>query len=404
MKEAQKPMTATKKDREPLIHLSMRAPVSKPVSLLIRIGAFAAAIIFSSLVVWIMFGIDPLTFLSTMFKGAFGVLKLEETKDFESFWSIFTSSYLWATLKNAFKLLLLAVALAPAFKMKFWNIGAEGQLLAGAIAAAYVMVNYKMLPVYVILPLMFIVSIVSGALWGLIPAVFKAKFNTNETLFTLMMNYIVMKIVDFFFNKWRGRKSALGIINLESESGWLRSIWNGEDPAWFRNEDLIFMIVVLIIAVMMYFYLKLTKHGYEISVVGDSQNTAKYAGISVKKVIIRTMALSGAVCGLCGFLLVSAQNHTVFSNLGSGYGFTAIIVAWLSKFNTFTMIGVSMLVVALENGSTQMSNTYNDLGFSVSFGKIIVGVMLLFVIGCEFFLKYKINFRSKKTSREAVEE
>ena len=396
-------MTVRNSDREPFIHLTKRAPISTLAGLLIRAGAFVVAVLFCAIIVWIMIGVDPITFLKTIFTGSLGIKRLGNASDFNSFWRIFTSSYLWTTVKTGCKLLLLAVALAPAFKMKFWNIGAEGQFLAGAISAAYIMFNYPGLSPYVLLPLMLVAALISGAIWGIIPALFKAKWGTNETLFTLMMNYIVMKIVDFFFNKWRGPRSALGIINGDNEGGWIRSLWRGGDAAWFKNEDLIFIITVIIIAVLMYYYMRLTKHGYEIAVVGDSQNTAKYAGISVKKVIIRTMALSGALCGLCGFLCVSSQGHTVNSSLANGYGFTAIIVAWLSKFNTFTMIGVSMLIVALENGSALMSNTYNDLGYSIAFGKIIVGVMLLFVIGCEFFINYKVVFRSRKTQKEAVE-
>lgn len=395
-------MATAKNNREPLIHITKRAPMSRPASFAIRVGAFISALLLSALFVWITIGVGPLTFFKTMAKGSFGITGLDKITETNPFWNVFTSSYLWITFKTACKLLLIGVALAPAFKMRFWNIGAEGQVLAGGIGAAYIMFNYGTLPSYILLPLMLIVSIISGAVWGMIPSIFKAKFNTNETLFTLMMNYIIMKIVDYFYNTWRGPKSALGMINPSNRGGWLSSLWAGEERAWFRNEDLIFMITIILITILMYLYLRFTKHGYEIAVVGDSQNTAKYAGISVNKVMIRTMALSGAVCGLCGFLCVSSQSHTINSNLASGYGFTAIIVAWLSKFNTFSMIGISVLIVALENGSMLMANTYNDLGFSTASAKIIVGIMLLLVIGCEFFINYKINFRARKNKKEAV--
>ena len=387
---------------EPLIHITKRPPVSKLVSLGVRAAAFFAALVISALFVIVTIGVDPWTFLKTMVKGSFGMPGIENAESFSTFWNIFSSSYFWTTVKTACKLLLIAVALAPAFKMRFWNIGAEGQLLAGGMGAAFLMFNYGTLPAYILLPLMLIISIICGAVWGLIPAVFKAKFNTNETLFTLMMNYIAMKIVDYFFNLWRGPKSALGMINPSSQAGWLSSMWSGKESAWFRNEDFIFMVTIVIITVLMYLYLRYTKHGYEIAVVGDSQNTARYAGISVNKVMIRTMALSGAICGLCGFLCVSSQSHTITSNLGNGYGFTAIIVAWLSKFNTFAMIGISVLIVALENGSMLMANTYNDMGFSPASAKIIVGVMLLLIIGCEFFINYKVVFRGSGSKKEAA--
>ena len=398
-------MKNSKIAHEPFFHITKRPPMSRLSAFSIRIGAFFAALILSATFVLITIGIDPWTFIKTMIKGAFGVPGAEKADSFSAFWSIFSKdSYFWITLKTACKLLLIAVALAPAFKMRFWNIGAEGQLLAGGMGAAFLMFNYGTLPVYILLPLMLIVSIICGAVWAVIPAVFKAKFNTNETLFTLMMNYIAMKIVDYFYNLWRGPMSALGMINPSTNAGWLRSIWSGKEAAWFRNEDLIFMFVIILITVLMYLYLKFTKQGYEIAVVGDSQNTAKYAGISVNKVMLRTMAISGAICGLCGFLCVSSQSHTITSTLGNGYGFTAIIVAWLSKFNTFVMVGVSILIVALENGSMLMANTYGDLGFSPASAKIIVGVMLLLIIGCEFFINYKLAFRSRAAKREEVTE
>ena len=395
-------MKTEKIQHDPLIHLTKRAPMKPLPALGIRVAAFLIALAVSALFVFLTVGVDPWTFLRTMARGAFGMPGMENADSFDSFWRFLTSSYFWATIKTACKLLLIGVALAPAFKMRFWNIGAEGQVLAGGMGAAFVMFNYGTLPVYVLLPLMFGVSILCGAVWGLIPALFKAKLNTNETLFTLMMNYIAMKIVDYFFNTWRGSKSALGLINPTTQSGWLSSIWSGKESAWFRNEDLIFMVVIFVLAILMFLYLKFTKQGYEIAVVGDSQNTAKYAGISVNKVMIRTMAISGAVCGLCGFLCVSSQSHTITSNLAGGYGFTAIIVAWLSKFNTFTMVGVSLLVVALENGSMLMANTYGDLGFSPAAAKIIVGLMLLLVIGCEFFINYRVVFRARNAGKEAV--
>ncbi len=373
--------------RGPLFHVSKRGSLPWYKAWGIRAAALVLALILCGVITMLVTHENPVQIYITIFNGSFGPPRK-----------------VWIMLQNLAILLCISLAVTPAFRMRFWNIGGEGQALIGALASAACMICLRdFLPNWAIILCMIFASIAAGAIWGAIPAIFKAKWNTNETLFTLMMNYIVIKIVDFFFNKWRGVKSALGIINIDSEAGWIRSMWKGTESAWYKNEDLIFMIAVIVIAVLMYYYLRLTKHGYEIAVVGDSQNTAKYAGISVKKVIIRTMALSGALCGLCGFLCVSAQGHTVNSSLAGGYGFTAIIVAWLSKFNTFTMMGVSLLIVALENGSALMSNTYNDLGFSVAFGKIIVGVMLLFVIGCEFFINYKVNFRSRKTQKEAVE-
>ena len=388
------------KAKEPLFHIVAKDSVKPVYALLVRFAAFVAALLISTLFVWITVKVDLVTFIKTMFRGAFGMEKVFEAEGFEASWAAFTSSYMWATLKASAKLLLIAVALAPAFKMRFWNIGAEGQVLAGAMLSAIIMHNYSTLPKVVLLLLMLVVSIVAGAVWGIIPAFFKTKFNTNETLFTLMMNYIIMKVVDYFYNTWRGAKSALGMINQTTQAGWLRSLWKG-NSAWYCNEALWFVVIAVVITVLMFFYLKSTKQGYEIAVVGESHNTARYAGISVTKVVLRTMAISGAICGICGFLLVSSQAHTVASTMVEGFGFTAIIVAWLSKFNTFTMMGTSLLIVALQNGTMLMANTYSDRGFSPAAGDVIVGIMLLMVIGCEFFINYRIMFKhSEKEAKQ----
>ena len=374
------------KKREPLFHIVRRDNMPMLAAWGYRIGAFVLALLLNAVFVWCMVRVDPITFYRTMWEGAFG-----------------SESYIWATLKAAAKLLCIAVALSPAFKMRFWNIGAEGQVLIGGMAAAFVMYHYTALPTVVLFLVMIIASIIAGGIWGFLPAFFKAKMNANETLFTLMMNYIAMNVVDYFYDKWRGFRSALGILNQNTKIGWFASIWKDNDTdGLMTNEDFWFIVVILVIMTLMFFYLKLTKQGYEISVVGESHNTARYAGISVNKVILRTMILSGAICGFCGFLVVSSQSHTISSGLASGYGFTAIIVAWLSKFNTFTMAGVSLLIVALEKGSALMANTYGMRGFSSSAADVMVGAMLLLIIGSEFFINYKLMFRKKDKEVQAA--
>ena len=380
--------------KPPLFHITKRSKsqIAWYYAWCIRLGAFVAALLINALFVYLVVGVDPINFYQTMLKGAFG------------------EGFLWPTIKTAAKLLCIAVALAPAFKMRFWNIGAEGQVLVGGIAAATIMFYFSDLPPVVIILLMFLVSMIAGAVWGVIPAIFKAKMNVNETLFTLMMNYIAMNLVNYFYDLWKGPKTALGKINQSTHAGWFSSLWedrdaNGylmrdPDAPFFQDSDFWFVVIIGIVAILMYFYLKYTKQGYEIAVVGESQNTARYAGISVKKVIIRTMILSGAICGLCGFLVVSCQSNTVSTTMAGGYGFTAIIVAWLSKFNSFTMAGVSVLIVALEQGAAQMTNEYGLQGFSAAASSVMVGIMLLMIVGSEFFIHYKVMVR--KSSREVA--
>ena len=384
-------MTVRKSDREPFVHLTKRAPISTLAGLLIRAGAFVLAVLFCAIIVWIMIGVDPLTFLKTMFTGSLGIQRLEKATDFNSFWRIFTSSYFWTTVKTGCKLLLLAVALAPAFKMKFWNIGAEGQVLMGALAAAACMFYFgkTRMPNWLLLILMFAASLFFGILWAIIPAIFKAAWNTNETLFTLMMNYVAMQLIQVCVSIWAPNGSGvMGHINPDTYKGWL--------PDVFGQKYLINIVFVTLLTGILFVYLTFSKHGYEISVVGESENTARYIGIKVKKVILRTMALSGMICGFAGFLLVAGENHTITKDLAGGMGFTAIMVAWLAKFNTFVMILISLLLVFLEAGAGQIASDYNLNEYA---SKIIIGIILFFILGSEFFINYRLVFRRKESVR-----
>ena len=145
----------------------------------------------------------------------------------------------------------------------------------------------------------------------------------------------------------------------------------------------------------MYIYLNYSKHGYEIAVVGESERTARYVGIKVEKVIIRTMLLSGAVCGVAGLLLVGGTDHTITTTIAGGRGFTAVMVSWLAKFNPIFMVFTSFLLVFLDRGAGEISTVF---GLNQSFADILTGIILFFIIGCEFFISYKISFR--KSSRK----
>ena len=271
--------------------------------------------------------------------------------------------------------------------MRFWNIGAEGQILVGGACAAAAMIyaGDKMSPV-LLLVVMFVCSALGGMIWGMIPAVFKAYWNTNETLFTLMLNYVAMQIVTFCIVFWENPKGSntVGIINQSTQAGWLPELF-GQKYGWN-------VLIVLVFTVVMFIYLKYSKHGYEISVVGESENTARYAGIRVKKVIIRTMAISGAICGIAGFVIVSGASHTISTATADGRGFTAIIVAWLSKFNTFIMLAVSFGIVFMQQGAVQIATQY---GLNENASDVILGIILFFLIGAEFFINYKVE-RAKK--------
>ena len=364
-----------RKKKEPLIHITKRKEISLKQEWAIRLGAIVIALLVCALLTTMLTQLNPVKVYATMFDGSFG----SERKT-------------WALLKELSLLLLVSVALAPSFKMKFWNLGGEGQVLAGILATSACMITFegKMGNGMIIL-ISFVVALIAGALWAFIPAFFRAKWNTNETLFTLMMNYVAIQIVAYFIIKWESPKGSgkVGIINPDSEAGWLPSIAG--------KQYLLVVLVAILVTIAMYIYLKYSKHGYELSVVGESENTARYVGINVGKVIIRTLVVTGLVCGLTGWLLVASTDHTITTTLAGGRGFLGVMVAWLAHFNPIGMMLSGLLIVFMSKGASEISMAYR---LNRSFGDIITGVILFFVIGSEFFIRYQVHFR-KSSGKEA---
>ncbi|MDK2808807.1 MAG: ral nucleoside transport system permease protein [Clostridiales bacterium] len=357
--------------KEPLIRMKKRDHISVVKAWSIRIVSVILALLVCALAIYSITKLNPMQVYAGIVDGAIG-----------------NTRRTWVTIRDLLVLLGIAIGLTPAFKMKFWNIGAEGQVLMGGFAAAALMIYMgDKLPNGVLLVAIFAASTLAGVIWGVIPAVFKAFFNTNETLFTLMMNYVAMQIITFSIVFWENPKGSntVGIINSAKKAGWF--------PKVFGQTYGLNLILVLLITVGMYLYLKYTKQGYEIAVVGDSQNTARYAAMNVKKVIIRTMAISGGICGLMGSIIVSGASHTISTSTAGGRGFTAIIVAWMSKFNPFAMIIVSGLLIFMQEGSVQIATKY---GLNENASEIITGIILFFLIGCEFFINYEVKFRRSR--------
>ena len=358
-----------------MIQISKRGAVSRKKSLAIRLAAIVIAIIVCAVITMATTGTDPFAVFSAFINGSFG-----------------TERKLWIFLQNTAILLIISLAVTPAFKMHCWNLGAEGQVLAGAMAAAACMVLLgDKVSSNVIILCMIVSAIAAGALWAGIPAFFKAKFNTNETLFTLMMNYVATQIVAYFCVKWENPVGSctIGVINQSSMAGWLPEL---------GNKYLLVILVAVFMTAVVYFYLNYTKHGYEIAVVGESERTARYIGIKVPRVVIRTMLFSGAICGLAGLLLVGGIHHTVSTSLVGGQGFTAVMVSWLAAFNPVVMILTSALLIFMGSGANQLASS---CGLNQSFGDILTGVLIFFIIGSEFFVQYKISFRKK--NREVSE-
>lgn len=360
---------------EPLVRISKREGTTFVQKVLVRAIAILLALVVDAFFIFFVTGLNPISVYGVMWNGTF----------------MNTTRFSWA-LRDLSTLLCIAIALAPAFKMRFWNIGGEGQVLIGGLVAALIMVYFgSSLPAPLLFAAMVIGSVLAGAIWAFVPAWFKSRWNTNETLFTLMMNYIATQLAAFFIIVWEVPKGAgkIGIINQGTEAGWL--------PVVGGQKYLLAILVVAVLTVFMYIYLNYSKHGYEIAVVGESQRTASYAGIKVERVIVRTMVLSGAVCGLMGLLLTAGTDHTLTTTIVGGRGFTAVMVSWMAKFNPIIMIFTSLLLVVLGRGASEISSTF---GLNQSFSDILTGIILFFIIGSEFFITYQVSLR-KSGKKEA---
>lgn len=384
-------MTKTKK--EPFLRIVRRNDVSQGKKFLFKLYCVLGAVVISLLFLWAAGGKNPFLAVRYIFEGTF----------YQNDDGVLDTSRIWSFLKEVVLLLAVSVALTPAYKMKFWNIGAQGQILVGALAYACFMTYLPpYLPNWALILLGFVAALLAGGLWAYLPAIFKARWNTNETLFTLMMNYVAILLVSLFVNLWRGKKSALGIINGFNNEGWLFTIDYTVHGNRVQNAVLFPLILVFLLTVLMFLYLKFTKHGYEIQVVGDSVSTARYTGINVRHVIRRTLFLSGALCGFVGFLYVSNFSHTLSTTLDNGYGFTAIIVCWLSGFNPFVMIGYSALIVFLNKGALNLQ----DCGFSANLNsysaQFVIFVIILSLMLGNFFAEYRILFRGSARKRSRL--
>lgn len=361
--------------KEPFIRMRKRNTISFGKAWAIRLIAVILSLLVAGILIDLITGQNPIQVYAGIVDGAVG-----------------TKRRFWVTIRETIVLLCIAVGLTPAFKMKFWNIGAEGQILVGGVATAAVMIYAgSAMPNWLLLIVIFIASGVAGMVWGVIPAIFKARFNTNETLFTLMLNYVATQVVNFFIILWEkpAGSNTVGIINASTRAGWF--------PDILGNSYVLNIVIVLLITIGINVYMKYSKQGYEISVVGESENTARYAGINVKRVIIRTMMLSGAICGVVGSLIVSGASHTISTSTAGGRGFTAIIVAWMAKFNPIAMFVVAAFLVFMQQGSIQIASQF---GLNENASDIITGLLLFFLIGCEFFVNYKLEF--KKKTKEAA--
>ena len=366
-----------KKVRRFPLYVTKKMGVSKWKYWLIRAGGILIAFLLAGIVCAILkpgtFG----TFYSELIRGCFDFSDISTIIDLLVLFSLF---------------LLIALALTPAFKMKFWNIGAEGQILiACLVSAGIAKFSPSTLPNIVILFLCCIFSILAGIVWSVIPAIFKAFFNTNETLFTLMMNYIATILSGLAVSIWiKNGSMSFGLLT------------QGVFPEIFDNSGTLVIVFALLTFVFMYFYIKKSIHGYEMSVVGESASTARYVGINIRRVTIRTMIFAGSIMGFIGFLIVCAINQTFNDSIVGGKGFTGVLIAWLGHFDPLEIALFSFLSAVMQQGTTTAASAVNMSSFQ--FSNICTGIFFFVIISCEFFSNYQIKMHREKDFEEYFAE
>ena len=343
-----------------MIRTAERNDVMEKKAVLIRIFAVALALLTSGL--FIMFlGHNPIDVYISMIEGSFGTLyRFRET------------------VVKTVPLVITSLGILIAFKMKFWNIGAEGQIYMGAFLGSFFALKFPNAPKGLLIPIMILAGIVGGGLYGLIPAFFKGKYDTNETLFTLMLNYIAIKWVTYLqYGPWKD-PSANGFPKIAtfSDNATLPKLL-GINIGW---------VIAIILVILVHIFIHNTKKGYEIEVIGESENTARYAGINVSRTIMEAMFLSGGLCGLAGIIQASGVNNTLSVELSGGMGYTAIIVTWLSQLSAPLIALVSFLFALLIQGGSYIQTAFQ---IPQSAADIMQGIILLFVLGCEFFINYR---------------
>lgn len=364
----------------PFVRIVKRDDLPLKKRIAVRTICISSAVFLCVILLWIIGQKNPFPAIGYIFEGTFG-----------------NSIKFWKTMQDTVMLLGIAIALTPAYEMRFWNVGAQGQVMMGALGCALVMIYGRDMPNALVIIIGILTAIAFGAIWGLIPAIFKAKWNTNETLFTLMMNYIAIQLVSFCVINWQGTSSSLGFINRGTKIGWFPSIGG--------NVVIVPLILVIVSLVLMYIYISKTKHGYEIKVIGESLNTARYTGIKVKWSIMRTLLLSGGICGLIGFIYVSGIDHTISSTTSGSFGFTAIIVCWLANFNPFIMPIFAFLIAFLDKGAINLKNVKYATNLNEYSCELLISIIIISIMLAEFFVRYRLVFRNAtKLSKEKGEE
>jgi ABC-type uncharacterized transport system permease subunit len=339
------------------------------LSALISLGAVVLALILGGIVLMLVGG-SPIRAYAFMLKAAFGDI------------GVFSD-----TLTKATPLILVSLAAVIAFRMRLWNIGAEGQFFFGAFGASAVVLTPILPPEtspWLIIPTMVLAGAIAGALWGFIPGILKARFNVNEIISTLMMNYIAVAWNNFFiFAKWS--EGGFQMSPQFPRTAWLPRLtdYSSQVPLFRGLTTHLGLVFGLIAAVVVWWIIYRSRWGYEIRLIGDNPRAARYAGINITRNTILVMMLSGALAGLGGMSEITGVVHRLQGAISPGYGFTGIIIAWLSKLNPLLVIPISILFGGLILAGREIQPSGVPM--------LIQGILLVCLIGSDFLFRYRVR-------------
>lgn len=335
-------------------------------SCLVLVTAIVLSLLLSAMLLSLR-GTPPLTGLSVLFKGAFGSrFAIEDC------------------LIKAIPIFLCSLGVAVAFRLQVWNIGAEGQFALGAVGATWVALSFPNLPGYLLLPAMIAVAAAAGGLWGLIPALLRQRLRTNEIIVTLMLNYIAILLLDYLvYGVWKDPTSFGFPMTKEFTPQAIVGKIGTTSINWGLAH-------CLVLGVLVWMFIRYTRIGFELKAAGDSVRAARYAGIPYDRLVVMVMIISGALAGWAGFLEASATINRLQPSIMAGYGYTAIVVAWLARLNPLSIAVASFLLAGLRVG---VENLQLDLQVPAAFGGIIEGLILLTVLAGGLFTSYRVTVR-----------
>lgn len=356
-----------------MMKMSTRTNVKPGYKALVRIIGLLCAVVVTGIFLLVL-GHNPFSVYGSMINGSIG------------------SAYNFKeTIIRTIPLVVISLGISLAFRMKFWNIGAEGQMIMGAFGAAAVAFAMPNLPMILLLPLMFVGSFIMGGLWAFMPALFKVRLGVNETIVTLMLNYVALKWVTYLqYGPWKD-PMALGFPKIPnfSDNGILPKVF-GIHIGW---------IIALVLVVVIHYLIRHTAFGYEINVVGESSNTARYAGMQVGRIMLTTVFISGALCGVAGMIQASGVSWSLNVEITGGAGYTAIITTWLSALSAPVILFVSFFFAMLIQGGDFIQTVF---GIPDAAAQILQGIILFFVLGSEFFIQYRLRSSKPLQKKEAA--